>query len=228
MARRFLGQPILAACLLGIELAAIGGASAEAVPVNRTLVVARTLEVKTEAFQAASTSGDLGTTLRCQRELLAAARDATGQLSDDTSPTADAVRYALVAIHEGAAGDPAWIEVAEVDLHWATSGGGSTPPAAVHPPPRRPESRPALDHLADALAEFQATVREGNARAALRLQEEILDTLAVAEPSFQWDQSDRGRLARLALSDLRAGLDGDPYRMKAASQALARLRTWRV
>ena len=185
--------------------------------------IARALEGRLKAFRAAVDGGDLGTALRRQRELLEAAGEAAAALGQDASPPAAALLEAVATTVQAAAGDQGSLAAAEAELRLADDD-LARPSQRAAPAAPAPDARAVLQRMSEDVPQFQRALRDGDLREALKLQAELVNDLSVAESAFERVGTEQGRRVRLALSDLRAGLQGDPGRLGVAAAALAELR----
>jgi hypothetical protein len=191
------------------------------VDVERTRDLARSLDARLAALRDAINSRDLGTALRRQRELLAAVRESSDALGDDTSRRAGLLRAALAKVGAAATGDEAAFAAAAAALRRAED--EQAQPEAATPMPLPPDPRGVLQRISDDLPPFRRAVRDGDLGAALRLQAGLVGDLDVAESATARLSTASGVRLRSVLAQLRQGLDGDPGRLAAAADSLAEL-----
>jgi len=193
------------------------------IPVSKALEPSATnLQTKVAAFRAALRQQDVGTSLRLQRELLAASDAAETALKDDKSRAAQSVRAAITDVRAAAAGDNNALDHADAALRQALGGEGAVGVVVTSEAPGA-ELGTDLHALNDKVRSFRQAVQSRNAGEALRMQGQLLNAVGVAEKGAADDKTEDGRALRAALADLRKGLDGDAGRLTAAATSLAKL-----
>src|SRR5262249_20803922 len=177
------------------------------------------------AMRTAMKGHDVPTTLKAQRQLLAAADAAVVTLKEDHSYQASLVRQAVSDLHSGAEGDSNGLDHAEASLNQAvggyeTAGAGITIEGGSATPT---DPTQALQSLSDEVSQLSKAIHDGNANDALKLQGQVLTNLTIAQEFAKQDDSENGKALQHALADVSKALDSDPTELAAVSTTLAGL-----
>jgi hypothetical protein len=192
-------------------------------PASEALVPSATgLQTKLAALRTAQRTNDVGTALRAQRELMAAADQAEAALKSDKSPDAQSVRAAIADIRSGiGSGDSNGFDHADATLRQVLNGGGGLGITASEQ--AQPVATFDLHQLQEQVRGLNQAIQNKNSGDALRLQGQLLAGLSAAQKAAAADNSADGKALTAALSDLQKGLDGDSSRLAAAATALDKM-----